>query len=155
MIGEIQPQDLYLKNTMAPNKSGIYFFQDAEGEIVYIGKAKSLRDRISQYLSDYYYFHWHLSARKGKSNAYSDSDHNRLIIKRLEKIKYASFDCSQGNSVDYEKELIAKHNPKYNCTFSKDLTKYCEELNIAAEELKTHFCYDQEKEMEELMEEFV
>jgi len=30
MIGELKPQELDLKNTTAPNKSGIYFFHNAE-----------------------------------------------------------------------------------------------------------------------------
>lgn len=152
MIGQTRVRDLDLKNTLAPIKSGIYFFHNEEGEIVYIGKAKSIRNRINHYLLDYFYFYEYLLAGKGKSGAYIFSEMYRLIVKRLEKIKYVSFDCSQDNSRDYEKELIRKHNPKYNYASSKDTTKYCEEYNLASEELKNHFCYDREKELEKVME---
>lgn len=152
MIGQTKVRDLDLKNTMAPNKSGIYFFHDAQGEIVYIGKAKSLRDRISHYLLDYFYFYEYLLAGKGKSEAYFFSEMRRLIVKRLEKIKYVSFDCSEDNSKDYEKELIRKHNPKYNCVFVKDLTQYSKEVCLVTEELKTHFCYNEEKELQKVLD---
>ena len=32
-----------------PDKPGIYFFRDAEGKVLYIGKARSLRDRVRSY----------------------------------------------------------------------------------------------------------
>ena len=40
-----------LKATAAalPDKSGIYFFKNASGGVVYIGKARSLRDRVRSY----------------------------------------------------------------------------------------------------------
>jgi len=34
-----------------PDKPGIYIFKDAEGKVLYVGKAKSLRKRASSYLS--------------------------------------------------------------------------------------------------------
>ena len=33
-----------------PQEPGIYFFQNAKGQILYIGKAKNLRNRIFQYV---------------------------------------------------------------------------------------------------------
>ena len=152
MIGQTIVMDLDLKNTMAPKESGIYFLHNAKGEIVYIGKAKILRNRINHYLLDYFYFYEYLLAGKGKSEAYFFSEMYRLVVKRLEKIKYVSFDCSQGNSKDYEKELIIKHNPKYNYVFVKDATQYCEEVRLTTEELKTHFCYDEEKELDKVLD---
>ena len=34
-----------------PNHSGVYFFKDAAEKIIYIGKAKNLKNRISSYFS--------------------------------------------------------------------------------------------------------
>ena len=41
-----------LKDKIAnlPDSAGVYIFKDSQGEIIYIGKAKSLRKRVSSYL---------------------------------------------------------------------------------------------------------
>ena len=40
-----------LRSTLAglPDAAGVYVFRDAEGEILYVGKAKSLRNRVRSY----------------------------------------------------------------------------------------------------------
>ena len=39
------------KLTQIPKASGVYFFRDTEGAIIYIGKAKNLRKRVKTYFS--------------------------------------------------------------------------------------------------------
>ncbi|MBN2265866.1 MAG: excinuclease ABC subunit UvrC [Candidatus Aminicenantes bacterium] len=41
--------DLKKRASALPDKPGIYFFKNASGEVVYIGKARSLRDRVRSY----------------------------------------------------------------------------------------------------------
>jgi excinuclease UvrABC nuclease subunit len=42
-------EELRTRAAGLPAKSGIYFFKNAAGEVVYIGKARSLRDRVRSY----------------------------------------------------------------------------------------------------------
>jgi len=41
--------ELKKKAAALPDKPGIYFFKTSSGEVVYIGKARSLRDRVRSY----------------------------------------------------------------------------------------------------------
>jgi len=41
--------DLELQRKSLPNEPGIYFFKDNNNKIIYIGKARNLRKRVSQY----------------------------------------------------------------------------------------------------------
>ncbi|MBE3112971.1 MAG: nucleotide excision repair endonuclease, partial [Acidobacteria bacterium] len=41
--------ELKVRAAELPTKPGIYFFKNAAGEVVYIGKARSLRDRVRSY----------------------------------------------------------------------------------------------------------
>jgi len=43
-----------LKDKLAklPTTPGVYFYKDAEGEIIYIGKAANLRNRVKQYFQN-------------------------------------------------------------------------------------------------------
>jgi excinuclease ABC subunit C len=45
----VSAEDLKAKAAALPDKPGIYFFKNAAGEVVYIGKARSLRDRVRTY----------------------------------------------------------------------------------------------------------
>jgi excinuclease ABC subunit C len=48
-MGPVKRKALKDKAGLLPDKPGIYFFKDARGEVVYIGKARSLRDRVTSY----------------------------------------------------------------------------------------------------------
>jgi len=48
-MGPVTPEGLKRKAGLLPGKPGIYFFKDDRGEVVYIGKALSLRDRVKSY----------------------------------------------------------------------------------------------------------
>jgi excinuclease ABC subunit C len=48
-MGRLKPSGLKRKASELPEKPGIYFFRNASGEVVYIGKAASLRDRVRSY----------------------------------------------------------------------------------------------------------
>ena len=143
--------ELKIKHTTAPLKAGIYFFYNVDGEIVYIGKAKNLRGRLSNYLLDYYYFYSLLEENKGKSSAYFSSRMFRLVVKRIGEIDKVSFDCSRGNSSSFEKELIKKHSPKYNSVFVDNLSNHLNELDLIDEELKEYFGYNSEAELTKVM----
>ncbi len=87
-----------------PDGPGVYFFKDARGSILYVGKATSLRDRVRSYFS-------------------SDISETRspLISKML--LDFKSVDFTQTDSVlealILEASLIKKYQPPYN-TKEKD-----------------------------------
>jgi len=42
--------DFYEKIRTLPTQPGVYLYKNAEGEIIYVGKAKNLRSRVRSYL---------------------------------------------------------------------------------------------------------
>jgi excinuclease ABC subunit C len=85
-----------------PQASGVYLWKDAEGRVLYVGKARQLRSRMRQYanLSD-----------------------TRAMVPRLME-QAASFDylvtASEHESLVLEKNLINQYNPPFNVDFKDD-----------------------------------
>ena len=52
MSRNVQQDDLELKLQHLPARPGVYLFKDATGEPIYIGKANSLRSRLSSYFQE-------------------------------------------------------------------------------------------------------
>jgi len=101
----MQSQDV--KKLNIPDTPGVYFFKDKE-DILYIGKATSLNDRVKSYFSN------DLIATRGP-----------LIIDMIfkaNKLDYIKTD-SVLEALILEAELIKKHQPKYN-TKEKDDRSY-------------------------------
>ena len=87
-----------------PESSGIYIFRDKDGNIVYIGKAKSLKDRVKSYFGK--------GARDPKTE--------RLIaaIASVETVLTAN----EKEAFLLETNLIKEHTPKYNINLKDDKT---------------------------------
>jgi excinuclease ABC subunit C len=84
-----------------PQKPGIYFFKDAENTIVYIGKARSLKDRVKSYFQ-----------------ATSDSKvHN--IIRETADMEYVLTDSEREASF-LENNFIQQYQPKFNLRLKDD-----------------------------------
>lgn len=94
----------YLKEKNLPDKPGIYMFLDSHKEILYIGKATSLRDRVKSYFSK------DLIETRGP-----------LIVDMVFKAKDISHIETDSvlEALILEANLIKKHQPKYN-TKEKD-----------------------------------
>ncbi len=88
-----------------PKSPGVYFFLNKKEEIIYIGKAKSLRDRIKSYLSP-------TSARKSKK-----------ILTTAHKFKTITTK-TELTALLAEAELIKKVNPKMNVMLKQYHNKY-------------------------------
>jgi DNA polymerase-3 subunit epsilon len=88
-----------------PNAPGIYYFLNSKNEIIYIGKAKSLRDRIKSYLSD------------------SASRKTKKILKQAYKIK-TEVTNSELTALLAEAEAIKVFNPKLNVQLKQYNNKY-------------------------------
>lgn len=97
-----------LNRKKIPDAPGVYFFLGAKKEILYIGKATSLRNRIKSYFTD------DLADKR-----------SQLIVKMVEEAK--SIDWTETDSVlealILETNLIRTHKPRYN-TISKDDKSY-------------------------------
>jgi excinuclease ABC subunit C len=88
-----------------PNAPGVYFFKDAKGKILYIGKATSLRSRVRSYFS-------------------ADIINTRgpLIVAMLENATKVDFIQTDSvlEALLLEAELIKKHKPKHNTDLKDD-----------------------------------
>ena len=88
----------YLKNIVLnmPEKPGSYQFYDSEGTIIYVGKAKKLKSRVSTY------FHKEVDRFKTK-----------VLVRKIHNISYTVVNTEE-DALLLENSLIKKYNPKYN-----------------------------------------
>ena len=87
-----------------PTGPGVYQYLDSEGTIIYIGKAKNLRSRVSSYLN--------------KSN---QSSKTLNLVRRVEDLKYTVVNTEQ-DALLLENNLIKQYKPKYNILLKDDKT---------------------------------
>ena len=91
------------KIKQVPTKPGVYFFKDNSGDIIYIGKAKHLRNRVRSYFQKSKY----------------QSPKNISMVKRINDIEWLVV----GNEVEAlltEANLIKQHQPHYNVNLKDD-----------------------------------
>jgi excinuclease UvrABC nuclease subunit len=88
-----------LKDTISnlPEEPGVYYFHDKSGGILYIGKAKNLKDRVSSYF-------YHNAGHSGKV---------RDLVRSVQSITYETTG-SELSALLLESKLIKKHRPDYN-----------------------------------------
>ncbi len=96
-------EELRDKALSLPYEPGVYLMSDKHGEIIYVGKAKKLKNRVSQYFQD-------SAAHSAKT---------RLMVSRID-----SFDTivarSELEALVLECSLIKRHQPKYNILLKDD-----------------------------------
>jgi excinuclease ABC subunit C len=88
----------YLKNIVLnlPNKPGSYQFYDADHTIIYVGKAKNLKNRVSSY------FHKEVDRFKTK-----------VLVSKIHDISYTVVNTEE-DALLLENALIKKYKPRYN-----------------------------------------
>ncbi|HLC79763.1 MAG TPA: excinuclease ABC subunit UvrC [archaeon] len=79
-----------------PQEPGVYFFRDLQNEIIYIGKAKNLKKRVSSYFTN--------------KNHYPRI---ALMVLRIANIEFVAVD-NEVEALLLENNMIKKHSPKYN-----------------------------------------
>ncbi len=89
----------------APKKPGVYQYLDKDHRILYIGKAKNLRNRVASYFN----------ADRTKSGK------TRLMVSKINDIKYIITE-SELDALLLENSLIKKHQPRYNVMLKDDKT---------------------------------
>ena len=92
----------FLKNL--PEKSGVYRYYDENGTIIYVGKAKNLKRRVSSYF-----------------NKEQESPKTRVLVSKIAEIKFTVTD-SEYDALLLENNLIKKHQPRYNVMLKDDKT---------------------------------
>lgn len=88
-----------------PEEPGIYQYFDSNGVIIYIGKAKNLRRRVSSYFN----------------RQHHESGKTRLLVQNIVKIAFTVVETEQ-DALLLENVLIKKHQPKYNIMLKDDKT---------------------------------
>ena len=88
-----------------PLGPGVYQFFDKQDEILYVGKAKKLKKRVSSY------FH----------KDHSDYAKTRVLVKKIERIEYILVD-TEVDALLLENNLIKKLQPRYNVLLKDDKT---------------------------------
>lgn len=96
----------YLKGIVSnlPEKPGIYQYLNAEGTIIYIGKAKNLKRRVNSYFSKEH--------QPGKT---------RVLVSKIADIRYIVVN-SEEDALLLENNLIKKYKPRYNVLLKDDKT---------------------------------
>jgi excinuclease ABC subunit C len=92
-----------LKNI--PHKPGVYQYWDSENELIYIGKAKDLRNRVSSYFNKD-------TQVNGKT---------RVLVSKIRRITFTIVD-TEVDAWLLENSLIKKHQPRYNVMLKDDKT---------------------------------
>lgn len=96
----------YLKGIVSnlPERPGIYQYLNAEGTIIYVGKAKNLKRRVYSYFSKEH--------QPGKT---------RVLVSKIADIRYIVVN-SEEDALLLENNLIKKYKPRYNVLLKDDKT---------------------------------
>jgi excinuclease ABC subunit C len=97
--------ELSEKINSLPNRPGIYQFKDADGKVIYVGKAKKLRNRVKSYFNEN-------SQHNGKT---------RMLVRRIEDLEYMEVESEQ-DALLLENNLIKEFKPRYNILLKDDKT---------------------------------
>lgn len=95
-------ENLKMKIGVLPDSPGVYMYFDSEGKIIYVGKAKRLKRRVSSYFNRV-----HSVAR------------TNILVKNIHDLKYIVVD-SEEDALHLENSLIKEHKPRYNVLLKDD-----------------------------------
>lgn len=93
-----------IKNTLAviPHQPGCYQFLDENGTVIYVGKAKNLKKRVTSYF-----------------NKHHEHPKTRILVRKIQKIKYVVVN-SEEDTFLLENNLIKQLKPRYNVMLKDD-----------------------------------
>lgn len=92
--------DIQLKTL--PNAPGVYQYFDTDDTIIYVGKAKNLKKRVSSYFTKTH-----------------DNGKTRVLVKKIARIKHIVVE-TETDALLLENNLIKKHKPRYNVLLKDD-----------------------------------
>ena len=92
------------KLKLLPDSPGVYIMLDKDGNVIYVGKARVLKNRVRQY------FHNDEKPEKVAAMVANIADFNYIVC------------ASESDALSLENTLIKKHKPKYNILLKDDKT---------------------------------
>lgn len=93
-----------LQTSTLPNKPGVYQYYDKDDKLLYVGKAKNLKKRVSSYFTKQH-----------------DLGKTRVLVKKIVTIKHIVVD-TETDALLLENNLIKKYQPRYNIMLKDDKT---------------------------------
>jgi excinuclease ABC subunit C len=108
--------DLKSKVRELPDKPGVYLMRDRLGRVIYVGKARSLRKRVSQYFHPSRRFRWDPKLR---ALIESVADVETFVVR------------SEPEAVLLEGKLIKEYKPRYNVLFKDDKRFLMVKVNLS------------------------
>jgi len=93
---------LKVQSSTLPNNPGVYQFYDKDEKILYVGKAKNLKKRVSSYFT--------------KKHDYGKT---RVLVKKIVSIKHIVV-ATESDALLLENNLIKKYRPRYNVLLKDD-----------------------------------
>jgi len=99
-----------------PSSPGVYLMKTADGSIIYVGKARSLKKRVRSYVGD---------TRDSRV-------HIRFMVQLVESVDYLVTDTEK-EALILENTLIKQHRPKYNINLRDDKTYFSLRMDMKEE----------------------
>ena len=99
----VKSEELKTILKIIPNKPGVYRYYDSDGNLIYVGKAKNLKRRVSSYFN---------KEQTGKT---------RVLVSRIADIKFIVVE-SESEALLLENNLIKQFKPRYNIMLKDDKT---------------------------------
>ena len=96
-------EGLHRKLDTLPDGPGVYLWKDAEGTVLYVGKAANLRSRVRSYFA----------------NDYPDSPTHHLLVERIADVETIVV-ASETQSLLLESNLIKEYQPRFNVRLKDD-----------------------------------
>ena len=96
--------DLLVKIKSLPENPGIYQYLNSQGQIIYVGKAKNLKKRVSSYFTKNH-----------------DNTKTSILVKQINDIRFVVV-SSEFDALILENNLIKEYQPKYNIQLKDDKT---------------------------------
>jgi excinuclease ABC subunit C len=106
--------DLYEKIRTLPTQPGVYLYKNAEGEVIYVGKAKNLRSRVRSYLLE-----------ASQTNAKTGS-----LMREAIDLDYLLV-ANEHEALALENNLIKQRKPRFNILLRDDKTYPYVKLTLA------------------------
>ena len=121
-------KNMVVENFKLPDSPGVYFFKDKFDKVIYIGKSKSLKQRINNHFQD------------------SASAKSHKIIKKSTSVEFQETK-TELSALIRESELIKEFNPKFNSLLKKYPQSYFLTINKNSEfpkpEMTNNFDFDE------------
>ncbi|MEA2107031.1 MAG: excinuclease ABC subunit UvrC [Bacteroidota bacterium] len=89
--------------SVLPDSPGVYQFFNQVGDIIYVGKAKNIKKRVSSYFSKEHF----------------ENNKTRVLVSKIDKIEYIVVE-TESDALLLENNLIKKYRPRYNAMLKDD-----------------------------------